>query len=66
MRTWVRSLALLGGLRIQCCHEPWCRSQMQLDSSVVVAVAGSFSSNSTPSLGTHEAPPKKTKNNNVF
>ena len=25
MRLRVRSLALLGGLRIQCCHELWCR-----------------------------------------
>ena len=24
MRLWVRLLALLGGLRIQCCHELWC------------------------------------------
>ena len=22
----VQSLALLSGLRIRCCHEPWCRS----------------------------------------
>ena len=27
MRLWVRSLALLSGLRIRCCHEPWYRSQ---------------------------------------
>ena len=30
MRTWVRSLALLSGLRIQRCHKRWCRSKMQL------------------------------------
>ena len=54
MRTWVRSLASLSELRIQCCHELWCRSQMRLRSGVVVAVAvaGSYSSHSTPSLGT--------------
>ena len=28
MRLWVRSLALLSGLRIQHCCELWCRSQM--------------------------------------
>ena len=25
LRLWVRSLALLSGLRIQCCQELWCR-----------------------------------------
>ena len=30
MRMWVRSLALLGGLRIQHCHELWCRLHTQL------------------------------------
>ena len=38
MRTQVRSLASLSGLRIWCCHELWCRSQMQLGFSVAVAV----------------------------
>ena len=38
MRKWVRSLASLSGLRIQHCHELWCRSLMQLGSGVVVAV----------------------------
>ena len=28
----------LSGLRIWCCHELWCRSQMQLGSQVSVAV----------------------------
>uniref|UniRef100_A0A8D0WIG3 Diacylglycerol kinase n=1 Tax=Sus scrofa TaxID=9823 RepID=A0A8D0WIG3_PIG len=28
MKTWVRSLASLSGLRIQHCHELWCRSKM--------------------------------------
>ena len=35
----VRSLTLLSGLRIQRCHELWCRPQMQLGSGVAVAVA---------------------------
>ena len=34
-----QSLASLSGLRIWCCHELWCRSQMQLRSGVAVAVA---------------------------
>ena len=38
MRIWVQSLALLSGLRIWCCHELRCRSQMQLRSGVAVAV----------------------------
>ena len=32
MRLWVRSLALLSGLRIQRCRELWCVLQMQLGS----------------------------------
>ena len=39
MRLWVRSLALLSGLRIWCCHELWCRSQIRLGSLVAVALA---------------------------
>ena len=44
----------LHGLRILHCRELWCRLQMQLGSHVAVAVveASSYSSNSTPSLGT--------------
>ena len=38
MRTWVRPLASLSGLRIWRCHELWCRSQTQLGSHVTVAV----------------------------
>ena len=38
----VRSLVLLSGLRIQHCHELWCRSQMRLGSQVAVAVAGGW------------------------
>ena len=39
MRLRVRTLSLLSGLRIQHCHELWCRSQMQLRSGVAVDVA---------------------------
>ena len=64
MRMQVRSLALISGSEIWCCHELWCRSQMSLGSAVVVAVvkAGSCSSDLTPSLGTsicHGYSPKK-------
>ena len=38
MRMWVQALASLSGLRIQCCHRLWCRSQMGLGSGVAVAV----------------------------
>ena len=52
LRTQVRSLASLSGLRIQHCWKLWRRLQMHLGSSVAVAVvlAGSYSSDSTPSL----------------
>ena len=39
MRLRVPSLASLSGLRIQRCHELWCRSQTRLGSHVAVAVA---------------------------
>ena len=39
MRFRVQSLAWLSGLRIQCCHELWCRSQTGLGSGIAVAVA---------------------------
>ena len=39
MRKRVQSLGSLGELRIQHCHELWCRSQMQLVSRVALAVA---------------------------
>ena len=61
MRTRVRSLAF-SRLRIWCCRELWCKSQIWLGSNV--AVAGSYSSNLIPSLGTsecHAGDPKKTK-----
>ena len=38
MRWRVQSLASLNGLRIQRCHELWCRSQVRLGSGVAVAV----------------------------
>ena len=64
MRMRVPSLASLSGLRIWHCHELTCRSQTWLRSHVAVAVvqASSYSSNSTPSLGTPiclECGPKK-------
>ena len=66
MRMRVRSLALLSGLRIRCCHELWHRSHTQLGSHNAVAVvkADSWYSRSTPSLGTsicHRWDPKKEK-----
>ena len=66
MRMWVWSLASLTGLRIPCCHELWCRSQMWLESCVAVAAAkaSSCSSSLTPRLGTSthcELGPKRTK-----
>ena len=48
----VLSLASLSGLRIQHCCELWCRKQMWLRSDVAVAMANSYSSDSTPNLGT--------------
>ena len=62
MRMPVRSLASLSGLRIWRCHELWRRLQTQLRSHT--AVAGSYRSDSTPSLGTsicRRCSPKKTK-----
>jgi len=66
MRVWVQSLASLGGLRIGCCCEVWCRSKTRLGSGIAMAVewAGSWSSNLTASLGTSmccRCGPKKKK-----
>ena len=68
MRMPVWSLALISGLRIWHCWELWCRSQTQLRSRIAVAVAaavaGGYSSNLTPSLGTsicNGCSPKKKK-----
>ena len=38
MSLWVRSLALLSGLRIRCCHGLWYRLQTWLGTCVAVAV----------------------------
>ena len=38
MRLWVRSLALLSGLRIRHCCELWCGWQTRLGSGMAVAV----------------------------
>ena len=64
IRLQVRSLALLSGLRIWCCHVLWCRFQMQLRSQVAIHVASSYSSGSTPRLGISvccRCEPKKEK-----
>ena len=66
MRLWVRSVALLNGLRIWRCYKLWCRLQIWLRSHVAVAVtqASSCSSDLTSSLGTsicHGYDPKKQK-----
>ena len=69
MRVW--SLASLSGLRIRCCHELWGKSRMWLRSGIAVAVtwAGSYSSSSTPNLGTSICRgygPKKIKQKFIF
>ena len=66
MRTWVRSLASLSGLRIWRWHELWRRLQTRLGSDIAVAVvsASSYGSDSASSLGTsvcHGGVPKKNK-----
>ena len=60
----VPSLTSLSALRIQRCHELWCRLKMRLRSRITVAVANSCSSDSTPSLGIsicYRCSPKKKK-----
>ena len=69
MKLSVRSLVFLSRLRICCCHELWYRSQMGLRSCVAVAVASSYSSDLTPSLGTslcHRCGPKKEKKKKLY
>ena len=64
MKSCVRSLTSLSGLRIRRCCELQCRLQMWLGSCMAVAVVGSYSSDSTPSLGIcicHGCSPKKQK-----
>ena len=65
-RMWVWPLALLSGLRIRCCLEPWCRSQTLIRYGIAVAVVQAciYSSDSTPSLRTsicRTCSPKKKK-----
>ena len=62
------SIPGLSRLRILCCHELWCRWQTWHGSCIAVAVAvtvaGSYSSNSAPSLRTsicRTCSPKKKK-----
>ena len=68
MRMWIQFLASLSGLTIWHFGEPQCRLQTRLGSrvTVVLAWAGGYSSDSTPSLGTsiclRSGPRKKTKN----
>ena len=60
--------ALLSGLGIWRCQKLRCRLKTQLGSGMAVAVASSYSSNSTSSLGTsicHICRPKKTKKEEV-
>ena len=52
MKLGVRSLALLRGLRIWCCHELWYRCSSDPAVSVAVVEASSYNSDSTLSLGT--------------
>ena len=72
MRTQVRSLASLSGLRIRHCCKLWRRStDLTWIQSCCVAVmlAGSYSSNSNPSLGTStclRCSPTKQKKNTHF
>ena len=63
-------LGLLSGLRIWPCHELWCRSPTWLRSrvAVVLAQAGGYSSNQTPSLVTSicsRSGPRKGKKTNT-
>ena len=46
----VLSLASLSGLRIQCCCELWCRSQMQLRSCIAVSCDAGRRCSSDPAL----------------
>ena len=71
MRLWIRSLASLSGLRIWTCCKQQYRSKMGLGSGITVVVvkASSYSSESTPSLGTyicHRCSPRKKKKRRRF
>ena len=66
VRMSVQSLALLSGLRIQCCHKLRHSLQMQLRSGVAVAMvqASSCSFDATPSPGNSICCRYSSKNNN--
>ena len=67
VRLQVQSLASISGLRLQCCHKLWYRSQMWLGSHGAVEQAGSYSSDLIPSLGTSiccGSSPRKGKKTN--
>ena len=66
MKLWVRSLASLSGLRIPHCCDLWCRLQLWLGSGMAVAVAGSCSSDLTPSLGTPYAAGASLKSKKII
>ena len=65
MRMRVPYLASLSGLRIQCCQELWCKSNVGLDPTLQwLWCSCSCSSDSSPSLGTsiyQGCSPKQTK-----
>ena len=68
MRTQVRSLASISGSGIRHCGELWCRSQTGTDPTLLWLWwrPGSYSSDSTPSLGTsicHTCSPSKKTHN---
>ena len=64
MRMHVQSLSWLSRLRIWHCRELWCKLQTQLGSckAVAVVLAGSYSSDLTPSLRTYICPKKQKRN----
>ena len=65
VRTQIRSLALVSGLRLQSCRKLWCMPWMRFRSCIAIVVeAGSCSSSWTPSMGTsicHKCGSKKQK-----
>ena len=66
MRLQVRSLALLRGLRIQCCCKLWCRSQTQLGSHRLAAVVPiQFLAWELPYAGSAALKSKKEKRSNA-
>ena len=51
LRIWVLSLALLSGLRVQCCYKLWHRSHTQLRSGVAMVIGLSCNSHLTLAVG---------------